>query len=528
MAAIEYGIDKNGKKIYAEQALRHHTYICPYCHESIGVRKGSRKAFFAHSPIENRTPAQMMCPGYLGGKSNIQNETDQVYITNGGIPLYLSQVNDASYEIYAIFPTLSDASMELIRDTNAYVEIYLDNGEVRKFSAWSIKKVRITSIDKWIKVRIPDLRKSMRKLGRSDSIREIRYKWEWGIRGIDIDNDIFQVGKEGGYRLAQHADIIKNKEYYTINRKSKKPNVDGIIFTYCGKVQLSSGWNLIDHYIIKFKVIEITNAAIAFIQTKGYQLIEQDDEIIPLWPPAVVEGKELKYRNISGMAYFYHKNTENQQIFKVDDFGMSRIHERENVFVSDISNQALSLTDYKFNQFSREIRYMIVKDANAEHIDYELKATLQFDKCTIDLTNLEEVSSNIYISKTEIRSNVSVEALLMRKNFIEASSHRFVNQLKSSCSLILDFGAFGVLEITKLEDSKEKQADQCWNLNTIYNIKDQLTRLTVPNITYDRRLDHFLNIYKKLDSEIYRLILYWRYRGKMPIGALEILTKIEA
>ena len=93
---------------------------------------------------------------------------------------------------------------------------------------------------------------------------------------------------------------------------------------------------------------------------------------------------------------------------------------------------------------------------------------------------------------------------------------------------MLDFGAFGILEFTKLEDSKEKQADECWNFNTIYNIKDQLTRLTVPNITYDRRLDHFLNIYKKLDSEIYRLILYWRYRGKMPIGALEILKKIEA
>lgn len=60
MASIAYGIDGNGKKIYAEDAYSGRTYICPYCFEDINVRKCTdRDDYFAHKSIHNRTPQQI-------------------------------------------------------------------------------------------------------------------------------------------------------------------------------------------------------------------------------------------------------------------------------------------------------------------------------------------------------------------------------------------------------------------------------------------------------------------------------------
>ena len=95
MASIAYGIDGNGKKIYAEDAYSGRTYICPYCFEDINVRKCTdRDDYFAHKSIHNRTPQQMLCPGYTGGEGRIETDSDKICVINGGVPLHLVAKNN--------------------------------------------------------------------------------------------------------------------------------------------------------------------------------------------------------------------------------------------------------------------------------------------------------------------------------------------------------------------------------------------------------------------------------------------------
>lgn len=66
MASIEYGIDGYGRKINAQEAQHGRTYTCPYCLDEIHVFKCyGKEDYFAHMPIVNRTPQQMICQGFL-------------------------------------------------------------------------------------------------------------------------------------------------------------------------------------------------------------------------------------------------------------------------------------------------------------------------------------------------------------------------------------------------------------------------------------------------------------------------------
>jgi hypothetical protein len=107
MASIEYGIDGYGRKIYAKDAIGGWTYMCPYCYEEIHVRKCyDKKDYFAHKSIFNRTPQQRMCPGYTG-EERIEDKVDQVYITNGGLLLYLCESMNGKYQLKHIFCLLA-------------------------------------------------------------------------------------------------------------------------------------------------------------------------------------------------------------------------------------------------------------------------------------------------------------------------------------------------------------------------------------------------------------------------------------
>lgn len=305
MASIAYGIDGNGKKVYARHAYSHRTYICPYCFEGINVRKSINKDdYFAHKPIHNRTPQQMLCPGYTGGEGKIETDNDKICVINGGVPLHLVAKN-GEYELIAVFPPVSPANLNKLEAWNTKVEITNDEKK-EVFSAFNLHRYRVQTTSDWIKVKCTNLQ---------GYLSEVKNKWEWGIRGLAFDNDFFSAEFRGGCRVAQHSNIIVGKEYLFVSKYSIVSRDKGIIFKKVGKLTFSDMYVSKSYNVYSIVVDEVTDDAIAYIQSKGYQLIEKSDEIVPLWPPTIMEGKELIYPKGTQDAYFYHKRESNQKIF---------------------------------------------------------------------------------------------------------------------------------------------------------------------------------------------------------------------
>lgn len=146
MPSIEFGIDGNGDKISASNAISRRTYKCYYCREDIYVRKGNKRmAYFAHMPIHDRTPQQMVCEGYTGhGASNnyIKDDRDKLYIFNGGIPVHLIEFAKGKYKLVAMFPPLSNSSLKKLTECDAKIQIVGD-GREQIFSAWNLRKYEI-------------------------------------------------------------------------------------------------------------------------------------------------------------------------------------------------------------------------------------------------------------------------------------------------------------------------------------------------------------------------------------------------
>lgn len=318
--AIEYGIDGNGRKVAAVNAIRGRSYKCYYCKENIHVRKGKkRKAYFAHSSISNRTPQQMVCEGYKGhstGKGYISNNEDRICIFNGGVPLHLIEVFPGKYELIAMFPPLSNKTMKQVEELKGKVRV-INDGREQIFSAWNFRKYKVQTSSSWIYVK-PDNFKIFNE--------EIKRKWFWGFRGLDFDNDLFRVDSYGGVRVGQLANIVIGQEYLFIHKYGAVPNGKGLRFEKKGRFSFPNSVSRKEYDVYSVTVTAITGDAIAYIQQKGYQLIDKSDELIPMWPPAVIEGKELIYHDDDGDAYIYHHKESNQQVFSWGNFDPYQIN----------------------------------------------------------------------------------------------------------------------------------------------------------------------------------------------------------
>jgi len=183
MASIESGIDGYGRKICAKEAHSGRTYICPDCLEEIHVFKCyGKKDYFAHKSISNRTPQQRLCKGYTGEGhyKRIEGDINKVFITNGGLPLYLSTFAAEKYQLNAHFPPLSQSTMDLLTNWGTKVVIS-EKGAKVEHSVINTRFYTVKTTAEWIYVKCTNVKYS---------IPEVQQKWEWGIRGLDCEKDI--------------------------------------------------------------------------------------------------------------------------------------------------------------------------------------------------------------------------------------------------------------------------------------------------------------------------------------------------
>lgn len=517
MASIAYGIDGNGKKIYAYEAMGGRTYICPYCFEEIHVRKCyDRDDYFAHKTISNRTPQQMICPGYTGPGKKVDSE-DQMYIVNGGVPLHLVERTEQHFELIALFPPLSQESMSYLMKWDAKVEITGD-GTKEIFTATNLRRYRVKTANDWIKVKCINIQ---------CRIPEVRKKWEWGIRGLAFDNDLFMSDFGGGCRVAQHSNIVIGKEYLMVNRYGKLQNLQGINFKRKGILTFSNMSFSKAYEVYSMVVSETTDKAIAFIQSKGYQLIEKNDEIVPLWPPSVIEGKELIYKKGDSEAILYHEKQSKQEIYSWDTGFSLHIPEKDNLIKVGTNNKALIVSDYVFNSLSREIRFFLTQDRkNYNDIkSFEPNMRWKYENGNEELIG-KTFPDKIYRESISVIANSRVSAIIFQKGYIERSSSGVIGKIKRGRTLFLDNAPFEILVLSE-QVFQKKEISEVYNNVIINEYVNKLYHCQSHDIVVGNALDYWILKAQEISNELCKILLYWKSVGKMPNMAEQILKELE-
>ncbi|MCQ2498859.1 MAG: hypothetical protein MJ133_07720 [Lachnospiraceae bacterium] len=522
MASIEYGIDGYGRKVSAQNASPYSTYKCFFCKEDIHVRKGRVRApYFAHNPISNRTPQQMACEGYTSNgtpNGSINSNEDRICIFNGGVPLHLIERSNNKYEIVALFPPLSSSTMKQIEDVDGKIRV-IDDGRDQIFSAWNFRKYRLKTSARWIYVK-PDNFKTFNE--------EIRRKWFLGFRGLDFDNDLFKVDNSGGVRVGQLANIVVGNEYLFVHNRGTIKNKNGLHFERKGTFEFPGKTFSIEYDVYSVKVTQITDESIAYIQSKGYQLINESDELVPLWPPAVIEGKELIYHDNDREAYMYHKKEANQEVFWWGNAIPYKLNENENILKCSTINTSLLMSDYSFNIYAKEIRYLLThnRDNFTRNRVFEYNAVVRLDdgrNVDFDDNLLNESFENPIL----LNSNYKSQIISFRDNYVKKSASKRIDELPKDNMLMLSFEPFGnkvivpkVTDNIEKKDSK-KRIDYEDYVFKIYHCHGKL-------IETDESVDKWLDITKSEIPELYKYLMKWKINGKMPLRAVEILKDLES
>ena len=517
VASIGYGIDGNGRKIHAYEARGGRTYICPYCFEEIHVRKCyNRDDYFAHKSISNRTPQQMICPGYTGGGKKSDSE-DELYIVNGGVPLHLVERKEQYFELIALFPPLSQENMSYLTEWDAKVEITGD-GVKEIFSASNLRRYRIKTANEWINVNCTNIQ---------GDISEVRKKWEWGIRGLAFDNDLFMSDFGGGCRIAQHSNIVIGKEYLIVSRFEKLQNIRGINFEKKGTLTFNNMSFIRDYEVYSLMVFDATDEAIAFIQSKGYQLIEKNDEIIPLWPPVVIEGKELIFKKGDNEAILYHEKQSKQEIYSWDRGLPIHISEQDNLIKVQTNNKAIIISDYVFNSFSKEIRFFLTQDRENYNIIKSFEPNMRWkDKNGIEELIGDTFPDKLYRENISVIANSRVLAIISQNGYVEKSSSGLIDKIKRGRTLFIDNAPFGMMVLGGLEEEK-KEISEVYNDVIINECVNKLYHCQSHYITVENALDYWIVKAKEISDELYKILLYWKSVGKMPNMVEHILKELE-
>lgn len=357
---MEYAIDKKDKTNKVHYSNAHYNgkeYLCPHCFEPVFLKSNC----FSHEPIQNRTPIQRACPEYHPGADVhdvISNPVDRLYVYNGGIPLYLC--GDGIFELRAYIKVISDNVLNKLKQMEVKLHINTNaplKSDEKVYSIDNLSYYKVDTLQKWIEIKcLPD----------QFIDEDIRRKWLLGIRGID-EKDIYHSNKNGGYRVSIKGSIIIGSHYRILSRSKTSPSVNGIIFDKIGTINLKEfngiTYSIIVYDVYAMQVIEYTEESAAFIETKDYQLETQKDELIPLWPPAVVVGNQLTYN--SKNAIFLHLKSSNKEFVFTTEKNHIQLLKAKNNLMANANIITIPINEPKAVWFSQndeptaEIKFQI-------------------------------------------------------------------------------------------------------------------------------------------------------------------------
>lgn len=517
---MEYAIDKSGDLIHHKNALKDKFYKCPYCKERVYVRRGL-KACFYHEPKSQRTPLQKCCPEYHEGASyrKTENSLNYIYMNNGGIPLYLCNYNNR-FELRAYFPSISDKSLQYLREKD--VKIHVNTKSVslidrRTYTVDNLDFYPVKTIESWIDVVCePEI-----------DNQEIQRKWLCGIRGVDVQKDIYHSGNEGGYRVAFGSDIIIGK-CYRIMSYNNLPNIEGVSFNRVGYINLKEG--CVDKKLLIYEMVisRYTEAARKFIESKGYKLVEKSNKLIPLWPPGAFKGNELIFDRKE--VYFLHINPSGKsKLYYSRDNELVDLYSDENNIISlKLSQDDTIITSEIKNKISNyEILYSVTyNESLVRKEDFKEETIIKNSDGKI----IKSDNENLILPKDRrifITSNIPFCAIIKNRDFVISSSSMFFENIKYSHKLVIDCKAFGIKEFMfyrKGTKSTFKKINWDNEYSKLYKCN---APTTIPASNRYIRLLYLISQLPNIDNKnVYKLLETWIKTNSIPVTALKYLDEL--
>lgn len=509
---MEHGIDSYGRIIHHSVAYGQNKFYCPYCSEEVIIKKGN-SAHFAHKMINNRTPLQRACPEYHENASykKISDQLDRLYINNGGVPLYLYNRNE-EFELRAYFPSLSEINMQkLIQDRtkliiNNKTHYYVEN----------LNYYTMDYIQDWIDVKIIP--------GSLDE--EVKRKWLWGIRGIDIYKDIYHANNEGGYRLAIKANMYIGKKY-RIMFLNKPPKVEGVIFDLKGNIKLKENNWFNNFNVYEMEVIRFTEQARQFVESRGYHLLQKASQLTPIWPPSVTRGNELIFN--SENVWFYHSlDNEEEYLYEVGEKDLYRIPRKKVIKIRGLSKSIertliasnVPFQNQKQSQCTNEIKYMLVHRnqlTDKKEITPEI-IIKNSDGKELNLNNKDrELPSD---GKIFITTNLTSDILLKKDNYILCSAKNRIEGLRYGKTLSINCKGFGTINYEFKRYTDELGHDQKINWEEVYTCLYKCSGATTkPSYSNYHLLKHMGKCLNDKNKKVYDLIHRWVQQEKVPVRA---------
>jgi len=517
---MEYAIDKSGKLIHHKNAIKGKFYKCPYCKERVYVRRGLNACFF-HERKSNRTPLQKCCPEYHEGTSYGKTEKSLscIYLDNGGIPLYLCNYNN-QFELRAYFPSISNKSLQYLREKGVKIHVntkstsFIDR---RTYTVDNLNFYPVRTTENWIDI--------VCEPGIDN--QEIRRKWLCGIRGIDVQKDIYYCGSEGGYRVALGSEIIIGR-HYRIMFYDNAPNIEGIGFIRVGYINLKKDYVDKKLSIYEMVISRRTEAARKFIESKGYKLVGKSNKLIPLWPPGAFKGNEIIFNRKK--AYFLHINPSGKSklYYSRDNELVDLYSDRNNIILLKLDQDDTIITSEVKNEISNyEILYSITYSESLvrkEDLKQEIIIKNSNDKI------IKSDTGNLELPKDRrlfITSNVPFCAVVKNKNYVISSSSLFFENIWYNHKLIIDSKAFGTKEFTFNRNETRSMLKKInWDLEY-----SKLYRCNAPpTIPVSNRYIKLLYIISQLtninNKNVYKLLETWIKTNSIPVTAVKHLDEL--
>lgn len=506
--AIEFALDGYGNRVTSLTAITGKDYICPYCKEI--MRLNSRgNGFLWHKPMSER---QRPCPWYTGKSEEIDTLTnkfsDLEIFYNGGVPLYLCNVAYKKYELYAIFPSLSETSYNKLVEDNIYV-LVSDGITTNRYSVEDKIRFKVCNKENGLTVKIEN---------KKDIPKEIRKKWLIGMRGLSLREDIFCSTLEGGYRVALNSNIILNKEYILIG---EVPRIQGISFEYKGEIYL--GYIDQEIYPIYSMIIsEYTNDSKCFIEGKGYHLIKESDEIIAIWPPAHFDGNELICNEKE--EYFFHVKRGDQDIFNWDYTGLYHMIEANNLVKVPTVARMVLITDY-YNRNVKEIRYRLnyTRNRNNKNPKVSIKALASGKEIQLP-ENIDLLPNN---SQIIIIADIKFNVMILNGLHVEQSARELLQPIPTGRTIILDCKGLGLWSKVECADEIAITAEKdSFEVDAVMIVKFFMN-LSTPYVVPWSGYGNLVKRVRNRSLAIAKIMKYWGIEGKIPVRALPIIKYME-
>jgi len=516
MVSNEYGLNQYGQHIKAENAIIGMKYKCPTCYNKLIVTHGKiRKPYFKHSPQHVITPYQMMCPGYTGNiLPKDLDEIDKIYLTNGGIPIKLVRVEDKGkslFKIKAILSKIQDENYNILMNNNSKI-IYDDgSGYNEKHSLKVDNNYNIKTINEWIKVNVIP----------SHLIKEVKRKWEWGIRGVNIKYDFFYYSDyDSNYRIPLQGNIIVGKKYAVIRRKNRE-NCDGITFEKIGEIILSK----ISYNIFSMEVYEINQDSTAYVKGKGYELLNENVEIIPLWPPCVsVEKNNIHQSSNSSNIYYDKLKCKNNDVIQITEFEKKVINPNNDIIKISLKQNAIKdIVTYNknFNMFAYELLFSILFKNVKKNI--EITPKLKYLNSKGDELELLE-NTNVLFDQHIIEYHIKYKfnVYCMKNNYMIWSYDKAGYASKDS-NIIFDLYNFGRRNITY-----KNIADENTSKHEILEVLDlkKLSKCSSGYIVMNDNAKKLIEYSKYNNLELYKLLMKWKLNNYIPVEVLKMIRKV--